>query len=278
MNLSAVYKASGRELRAMLLSMDLEGQTENEAMRIQEKARQLIQTLNYAAKKWVETDLVKAYNKAAKKAKTILQILGKKPKRPPIEDPTIKVKEDAYAVLLRSNKSITETVDQFLAAVVIASKQIRNIQIQEFDKGQAFTDIEEMAEEVVKTGASRGILKKQVFNYLKENVKSDNFIVINGKNYKMGKYAEMVARTEMRKAGSKATKELCREYDNDLIEVSDHGTDTEICQIYEGNVYSLNGQTPGYDIIDMLPPFHPNCQHSILPTSVEAIEVREKYD
>ena len=69
-----------------------------------------------------------------------------------------------------------------------------------------------------------------------------------------------------------ASEDLCRQYDNDLIEISDHGTDCDECKEYEGNVYSITGRTPGYEIIPMWPPFHPNCEHSAHPTSEEAMK------
>ena len=84
----------------------------------------------------------------------------------------------------------------------------------------------------------------------------------------------MVARTRLRKVQSDAVIETAKQFESDLVEISDHGTETEICEQYEGNVYSLFGKTPGYDVIDQYPPFHPNCQHHMFPTSEEAIAYR----
>jgi len=55
------------------------------------------------------------------------------------------------------------------------------------------------------------------------------------------------------------------------VQVSSHGTVCEICAQYEGKVYSISGKTLGYPILDARTPFHPNCEHSLLPTSPEAI-------
>ena len=40
-------------------------------------------------------------------------------------------------------------------------------------------------------------------------------------------------------------KNMAEEYGNDLIEISDHGTESEICKPFEGNTYSISGNTPG---------------------------------
>lgn len=90
-------------------------------------------------------------------------------------------------------------------------------------------------------------------------------LVINGRNYKPGSYAELVARTRGREAQSAGAVDNLAEYGVDTVRVSSHNTETEICQQYEGKVYSLTGNTPGLPILPQLPPFHPNCQHVIYP-------------
>jgi hypothetical protein len=94
--------------------------------------------------------------------------------------------------------------------------------------------------------------------------------------YNLGAYARMVARTTLREAQTQATLDLCATYENDLVEVSYHGTDCDICLEYEGKVYSLSGNDPNYPVLDEQPPFHPNCKHDILPTSEAEISVRER--
>jgi len=93
----------------------------------------------------------------------------------------------------------------------------------------------------------------------------------------MSKYAKMVARTEIRKAQTDATLDLCRQYENDLVEVSDHGCDCDECEQYEGNIYSVSGTHPKYPPLGETPPYHPSCKHSLLPTSEEAVSIRSQY-
>ena len=87
-------------------------------------------------------------------------------------------------------------------------------------------------------------------------------------------YAKAVAQTTFREGQIQATLDQCARYGNDLVEISDHNTDCELCQQYEGKIYSLSGNDPKYPPLKEKPPFHLNCQHSMLPTSAEAQEAR----
>jgi hypothetical protein len=94
--------------------------------------------------------------------------------------------------------------------------------------------------------------------------------------YNLGSYAEMVARTTLAEAQTRATLDECALYEEDLVKVSIHGTVCDICKESEGNIYSLSGNDPEYPMLDEPCPFHPNCQHGLLPTSIEEIRVRER--
>jgi hypothetical protein len=88
-----------------------------------------------------------------------------------------------------------------------------------------------------------------------------------------GLFGKSKSGMELRKVQTKATFDSCRELENDLVEVSIHPTDCEICMKYEGRIFSISGKHPIYPKLVNMPPFHPDCRHSILPTSEEAIEV-----
>lgn len=96
---------------------------------------------------------------------------------------------------------------------------------------------------------------------------------VNGRNYQANKYAEMVVRTTAREAHSEAVKQRLQENNMDLVEVSRH-TDTDgpdICNDYEGKVFSLTGKTDGYPVLPLSPPFHPNCRHVLLPGPIAGL-------
>ena len=91
------------------------------------------------------------------------------------------------------------------------------------------------------------------------------FIQAGKRTYRVDKYAEMVARTNVRAANSLATIRTTVDNGYDLVRVSDHNTDTEVCIPYEDNIYSISGTSKKYPKLDRLPPWHPNCLHVIFP-------------
>jgi hypothetical protein len=128
-------------------------------------------------------------------------------------------------------------------------------------------------------------LKKKIIDHLNSLFPRDDFVEINGQTYKIREYtktvtdyAKIVQRTERRKAQTRSVLAQCREFDEDLVEVSIHDNPCEICAQYAGKVYSISGKHPKYPAVTVLPPFHPGCRHSINPTSDNALSWREKWN
>lgn len=60
----------------------------------------------------------------------------------------------------------------------------------------------------------------------------------------------------------------------DLVQVSSHNTDTPLCQEFEGKIYSISGKDPDFPALEEIPPFHPNCLHSLTVVFREVLERR----
>jgi len=89
--------------------------------------------------------------------------------------------------------------------------------------------------------------------------------------------ARQVRSYKLRQKQSEAVKNACEQYDNDLVEISSHGTECEVCREFEGKVFSISGKHPIYPKLKKWPPFCQNCGHSASPTSDIAIESRKNY-
>lgn len=89
----------------------------------------------------------------------------------------------------------------------------------------------------------------------------------SGRRWPIHRYAAMAVRTTTREASTRATVARMQEGGHDLVTVSEHAHPADECSEYEGNTYSLDGSTPGYDELPEYPPFHPNCAHVIYPAS-----------
>lgn len=94
------------------------------------------------------------------------------------------------------------------------------------------------------------------------------FVDRRGRRWRLETYAAMVARTTAREAATLGTVNSMLEMGEDLVKVSDHDTQTPLCERFEGKTYSLTGKSGRYPRISAYPPFHPNCQHVLLPAPV----------
>ncbi|MCK9598412.1 MAG: phage minor capsid protein [Candidatus Omnitrophota bacterium] len=282
-DLERVYRAGSREVREILLSVDPLDFDGAKAERVKYRCRRIVDYMSAFSVKWARAIAENAYTAAADKTKKALARFGKKQAvRPKPGTPGNKrVAEVTERALLRAMGSIMETVEQYCAAVIEAGRIIREApakEVQEFSAADIGDELDELGRQALRKELSRGALQRQIADLIRDNIVDGKFIIINDRTYNLSRYAKMVARTVIRDAQTTATLNLCVQYDNDLVEVSSHGTDCEICMPYEGNIYSISGTHATYEKLpDGGPPWHPNCKHSLLPTSEEALTVRARW-
>ena len=277
--LRKIYGAAGKDIARELSLFDIGNYGELKVMKTEEEIDSIVKKLNTAVIKWADISISEAYMKGYEISKTRLEILGAKRNQEfsPITHKNVigDWTDKTIDGLLRANMGIKPNIAIYL---YLARQTHNNImQIQEFDLRDEEV-ISGLLDEAILEGASRGELEQLIRVHFKRELYERKFININGRNYDMIKYARMVARTRMRTVQSEAVKNTCKQYDNDLVEISDHGTTCPICIPYEGNVYSLSGSHPAYPFLPDSPPYHPSCEHSMAPTSEVALEWREKYD
>jgi hypothetical protein len=282
-DLQRIYGAAEKELRSLMLGIDLADFDGAKAETLKRKARRIVTYLNVISGRWTQRITREAYAKADKRTRAILARLGKTRARgpEPARSGPKAVQDIAETALLKAIGSIMQTVENYAAAAMRATQAIRIIPatIQAFAYGDVADKIDDLARKAVKKEMARGALQKQIMDTLEEDILDGNFITIVGKagvsrTYNIRKYAKMVARTTLRDAQTAATIDNCKRYENDLVAVSSHGTDCAICAEYEGNIYSISGNDSKYPALDESPPFHPNCMHVITPTSEEEVYVR----
>lgn len=89
-----------------------------------------------------------------------------------------------------------------------------------------------------------------------------------GRDWGLSAYSEMVLRTTTREAVSEGTKNRLIEGGMDLVEWAGNGENCDECQALEGQMFSLTGDTDGYEVIVDMPPLHPNCTCVLIPSTV----------
>ena len=260
-----------------MLSLEPGSYTEAEGMSLLRKSKDMIADLNRFVVTWSRSVIPAAYDEAQGIALKRLKALGAE-KNPRFKDKThtkAKTAETDTMIddMLKANTSIEKNVGMYVYIVRKASKELARLEafIGDLRDEKVVSDL---IDDAVKAGKSRGKLEQLIREHFKRQLYERKWININGREYDLIKYARLVARTRMRIVQTEAVKNECKEYGNDLIEVSDHGTECEECQEIEGNIYSLSGNHPVYPQMPIEFPPHPQCEHSIMPTSDEAISSR----
>jgi len=263
--LEVIYEAAAGKLMATLLGLDVLNFTEIGAMRVRERVDVIIRGLNRGAARWLGKSVRVAYEGEHRITENRLLMMGaeRNGRRTKVHGLAIKRTINAVAKdLVKANESIRQIAGQYIGLVREGATGAKELQafskLTEKEKAR----VQDLVDWAFREGESRGALRSRIMDYLRTRLQGDKFITINGRNYKIGKYIDLVAGHALRTAQSEATEATAREYDHDLIEIpAKGGSCEEICVPLEGKVYSLTGQTPGYPVLDKRPPFHPRCRH-----------------
>jgi hypothetical protein len=277
--LERIYKAAGNRLRELTTPRrgGLYG-----AASATSNSRAVVSGLNRALDKWGRSAIEASYLTGARKAENVLLHMGlSRVYKHPSLDRKAALQDELMAALLKANASIPMAVDKLRSiqeVAALAEDQYHKAATQEFTFEDGASDVVRMARQAVKDSDSRRSLTSKLRKYLEDLAGNDEWIEIGNRIYKMSTYAEMVGRTVLREAQTKATLDVCEQFDNDLVQVSDHQTQCEECAEYEGKIYSISGNHPDYPMLEEEPPYHPNCEHSILPTSDIAIATEKEFN
>ena len=113
----------------------------------------------------------------------------------------------------------------------------------------------------------------------------------DGRTMSIEGYSEMVARSQTGNASRVAHMNRSQEYGLDLVQISSHFPTSNLCEPWQGRVYSISGNSDQYPPLDDAIAgglYHPNCLHfesSYIPGTSELpdkemsrTENREKYE
>lgn len=130
--------------------------------------------------------------------------------------------------------------------------------------------------EAVGTGIAAGLERRKTSSALstklgEEGVKA--FTDKAGRRWNLGVYSSMAVRTTQREAVSLGTVDRMTQVGLDLVTVSEHKGSCAICKPFEGRTFTLSGKIEGYERLEELPPFHPNCRHVIYAAAANLEDV-----
>lgn len=100
------------------------------------------------------------------------------------------------------------------------------------------------------------------------------FVDAAGRKWTLDRYADMAVRTVTREAVVQGSINRMVSHGINLARVSFHATSCPVCKPFEGRLVSLDGEVSEYQgeaVMDTgeVPPYHPNCAHSLQPVAVD---------
>ena len=253
------------------------------------KVKEIVLTLNDQVRMWAPGAIKAAYDESAGIARTRLEIIGAE--KLPVKRYNPNRHDRKIGMLVRTvqrdffkaNLTIEKTARKFLGVMDQAARGVAKVQaeFQAFDPETVAGFIKRTVAGSLKAttkynAGTAHLTSKDIAAKIKAKLMSQvdggNFILINGRNFDISSYAELVARTRMRESQTEAVKEMCAQFDNDLVIIPPHDNPCPECADYQGQVYSISGESEKYpELPDGGPPWHPNCEDSMNPISENAL-------
>jgi len=259
-----MYKSTQEKLTRRLMSLDL---TEFQRWRTEELLKQtkdMIKALDKDAIKWVKETIPVAYKRGFDIASERLRMMGV------VEDVDFSTRIHTSAVSILSDAVATDLLSANNSALKFINGYIRRTQQKILEDWK----ISRMIAEGIISGEARRTTSDRLLQEFQKRIKNGQVIVINGRHYDMGSYAELVARTRTREATTQATINTAIDNDVDLVQVSVHADACEYCQQFQGRVFSISGNDPEFPKLTEEPPYHPNCECILLPVTKEHLRRR----
>ena len=295
--IGSAYSGAARSIVAILRDLDPMTYTDSEGSVALSKIRGIVDRLDALAAAWAVQSIKAAYGESQKISRTRLEAIGAEQtnvKKGRHEKAIKKMARLTMRDYLDANRTILKNAGKYLSVMAHAKRKMdryrEDVKAEAFSSAEVRDMIDSTVRQALRTTSkynagtahltSKTIARK-IMSKLMGHLEGQDFIVIKGKdgkerNYNLRSYSEMVARTRMREAQSKATIEMCKDYDNDLVQWSQHSEPCPDCALLEGQIFSISGKHPEYPALtgDVEPPLHPNCEHNLNPTSDNALHWR----
>jgi hypothetical protein len=97
-----------------------------------------------------------------------------------------------------------------------------------------------------------------------------------GRRWGLGEYAEMAARTTTAEAVSQGTLGRLEEGGLDLVAITSHPHQADVCTPFDGKTFSRSGTDARYPPLTSTPPFHPRCRHRLAPAATNLDDYEAK--
>jgi len=125
--------------------------------------------------------------------------------------------------------------------------------------------------QAIGTGITKGQTLRNIKKQLIKEFSKQGIIALKdraGKQWELNRYTEMLARTKLTQAHNSGVAGRMDEMGYDLVLITDHYGECELCRPFENVVLSVSGRNKQYTSLDDAKAqglFHPNCRHAMTP-------------
>lgn len=292
--IQSVYASAAARIITALSSLEPDTYTAAKSGAVLSQVSHIVRELDTAVQMWAPDAIRAAYQESAGVARTRLEMIGAKQNKrydPARHDKKIAaLTKTVMTDYWKANRTIEKTARKYLAVMSMAAAGVAKVQqqiqqVQMFDPGEVKGFINRIVAGSLRATTKYNVgmahltskdIAAKIRAKLMDMMKGGNFININGRDYDIRSYAELVAQTRMRESQTEATKELCKEFENDLVQFSKHDNPCDDCAKLEGEVFSISGDSSDHPALtdDETPPIHCRCEHNLNPTSENALSWR----
>jgi|GEM_PF-5990628 len=249
------YDKVVKDLEKSINRLEQSGFNPSVAKAFQKEVNTKVNKLNKIVEKWAEVISKKSYTRG-------LDIVDAVVKRDSNGKITLKPRDREF---------IKETIDKIKKQTFKDVKMVNNDMRDRLDK---------LAQQGIKEGQGVRVVQEpgklggtttgdeigsKIYRELREN--GLKLVDSAGRKWDPVKYARMYARTRTREYQTKGTIDRMQKNELDLVKISKHvdvdGMD--ICNLYEGKVFAISGNSDRYPALEQRPPYHPNCAHVVTP-------------
>jgi SPP1 gp7 family putative phage head morphogenesis protein len=259
--LRMVYLAAQRSLAAKLREANLTDFQRFRAEKLLHEVEVITTSLDRSAYRWAKATMPLSYDRGIDLAAERLKALGVTryvSYDADIHTSSIQILiDDVTKELLIANDGMKKLFNRFIRAT-------QQTVLQD-------TEISRMIAQGLIEGQARRTVSDVILKEMRRQLENEQFIVINGRNYRPDSYAKLIARTRTREASSEGTINTSLRYGCDLVQWDSHAEICEYCAQFAGRVYSISGMDAAFPALVEQPPLHPNCRCVITPVTREAL-------
>lgn len=266
--LRAIYSIAQKKLVAQLNKIDLTSFQRYRAEQLLQQVSVITAALNNGVYKWAKKTLPYAYEQGIDLAAERLKAL----------DITRFVSYEAQIHTSAISALVKDVTVELLIANDNMKKFFNRVITQSQQSLLQDSEINKQIAEGLIQGEARRTVSNRVLQDLRTKLREERFLVINGRNYRPDRYAELIARTRTREATSIGTVNTALRYGVDLVQWDAHNEPCEYCQQFSGRIFSISGLDKDFPSLKEQPPLHPNCKCVITPLTRQNLEKRGYLD